>query len=454
MYNTKMDERFSIHNLHRESVQYFIENDPHLRRLKKVPLVFKFSLIDQIPHNIPGVYIITGGRQVGKTTLLKLWMKRLLNNKNVQADHLAFITGDIINDYQELLRISQEILRKITKVLIIDEITYIKEWDRAIKFLADSGALDDVVLVLSGSDSSVLQEARLRFPGRRGLADQQNFEVLPLSFGECIRLKYPKIDEYDDDFLEEQWIEYLHHGGYLTAINQFHEKQRIPKATLETYSDWIRGDFLKKGKSENTLREVVFSLQKRQGTQVTWNTLAKELSIEHPSTLASYVDLLSLMNVVQVQPAIDQNKLRAAPKKAKKIQFIDPFIFHALRAWTTHSSDPFKDQVCQLKIDPILTSVLTEASAVSHISRKFEVFYIKAKGEVDIAVIEDGKILPIEVKWAQQIKPKVLRQVSKYSNSMIWSKSRDGLVGGVSNKFLPRALLEYSHHKNSVRLKM
>lgn len=438
-----MDTRFSIHNLHHEDIQYFVQNDPQLRRLRNTPLVFRFPLIDELPDSTPGIYIVTGGRQVGKTTLLKLWMQHLLVERKLEASQISFITGDIIDDYQQLLRICQSIIDDYLRVLIIDEITYIKEWDRAIKFLADSGALENITLILTGSDSTVLKEARLRLPGRRGLADQHEFILWPLTFKESVQLKYPKVNLNDDSFLEQQWLEYLHHGGYLTAINQFVERQTIPKATLDTYSDWIRGDFLKRGKNENTLREVVASLQKRQGSQVTWNALAKELSVEHPVTLASYVGLLSLMSVVHVQSAIDQNSLKAAPKKAKKIQFEDPFVYHALHAWINPSEDPFSKQISKVQSNSVLASVLSEAIATTHVLRRSEVFYIKAEGEVDIATVQAGKIIPVEVKWTKQLRRKDLKQLSKYSNATIWSKSKNDSIDTIPNIFLPRALLDY-----------
>ena len=50
---------------------------------------------------------------------------------------------------------------------MLDEVTYIKDWDKGVKFLADAGLLDDVVLLLTGSDSVIIREVRMRLPGRR-----------------------------------------------------------------------------------------------------------------------------------------------------------------------------------------------------------------------------------------------------------------------------------------------
>jgi predicted AAA+ superfamily ATPase len=47
-------------------------------------------------------------------------------------------------------------------------VSYIKDWDKAIKYIADSGAVHNTVLVITGSDITMIKEARGRFPGRRG----------------------------------------------------------------------------------------------------------------------------------------------------------------------------------------------------------------------------------------------------------------------------------------------
>ncbi|MFX8945921.1 hypothetical protein ABTN08_19910, partial [Acinetobacter baumannii] len=85
------------------------------------------------------------------------------------------------------------------------------------------------------------QEARVRFPGRRGKASEVNFHLHPLSFSEVVRLKHPAVLSPAIDLLYSEWGNYLLHGGYLTAINDMAEYGTILPATLSTYSDWIRG---------------------------------------------------------------------------------------------------------------------------------------------------------------------------------------------------------------------
>ncbi|MFX8653252.1 hypothetical protein ABTM19_21215, partial [Acinetobacter baumannii] len=75
------DIRFAIHNTHLEDPAKFRQLDPQLRRLNKLPFVHTPSLLAQLPMYVPGIYTITGGLQIGKTTLLKQWMEVLLEQK-------------------------------------------------------------------------------------------------------------------------------------------------------------------------------------------------------------------------------------------------------------------------------------------------------------------------------------------------------------------------------------
>ena len=52
--------------------------------------------------------------------------------------------------------------------------------------MTDAGLLEDVILVLTGSDSVIIREARTFLTGRRGRASQVDFHLYPLSFSEYL----------------------------------------------------------------------------------------------------------------------------------------------------------------------------------------------------------------------------------------------------------------------------
>ena len=73
--------------------------------------------------------------------------------------------------------------------VMLDEVNYCRDWDRGVKYLADVGLLKNVVLLLTGFDSVILREARMRFPGRCGEEAEVDFHLFPLSLAESLRLR-------------------------------------------------------------------------------------------------------------------------------------------------------------------------------------------------------------------------------------------------------------------------
>ena len=452
-----MDTRFLPHNSHLTDDRAFRERDPQLRHLSECPFEHRSRLLDELPASTPGVYSLGGGRQTGKSTLLKQWMAELLDS-GVPAQAIAYLSGELIDDHHALLLHLNAHLDGAPPdgltYLIVDEVTYIKDWDKAVKFAADAGTLERTVLVVTGSDLLVMQEARMRFPGRRGQAERADFHLHPLSFREYVQLTdaVPDLAATDAeadaipkavvDQIYDAFDSYLLHGGYLTAINDIASHGTIRQSTLATYSDWIRGDVVKRGRQEAYLREILSAIVRRYTSQITWNALAQDLSIDHPKTVADYVGLLERMDAVCIVPALMEDKLTAAPKKARKVVFSDPFILHAVRAWLDPQADAFATQVRPSTVDPVWSSQIVEACVASHCRRTHPTFYIKAQGEVDVAYVQGGRFWPIEVKWTSQLRPKALKQIARYPNGVIWSKGRQrGEANGVTVLPLPIELL-------------
>ena len=163
-----MDHRFLSHNTHLDDPAGFSSHDLQLRRLARQVHVHTSALLARLPRETPGIYTLSGGRQVGKTTLLKQWMSRLMED-GVAPEKIIFFSGELIDDQHSLLRLLQEQLAEMpagkTCYVLLDEVTYIKEWDKAVKYAADAGLLEQTVLVITGSDRALIREVRKNFNG-------------------------------------------------------------------------------------------------------------------------------------------------------------------------------------------------------------------------------------------------------------------------------------------------
>lgn len=437
-----------IHNQFRESLERYRDYDPQLKRLKKEPFEYVSKLLKEKSFHKSGVYLITGGRQVGKTTFLKQFILDLLTVKNVPPASILFLNGELIDDHHQLRRIVQDFVREdLFQYLFIDEVNYIAGWDKAIKFLADAGLFETTSVMLTGSDSCILREAMKRFAGRRGREDQVDYIFDPLSYKDFVVLKDASLKDVCEELEETPYLqksplfeksfaqlqtyfkEYLIHGGYLPAISDYWKEGTISRATFNTYGQWIVGDILKHNKSEVYLLEVLGGIVKRYGSQVSWGALSKDLSIDHHKTVSDYCEILSMMHVLNIVPAIIEHKLVAAPKKAKKLYFRDPFIFHAVQCLIQADFDPksYLDTVEQ-RLDLLQ---MIEGVLLDYCQRFNPTFYIKgSKGEVDAAIVVKKSFEPIELKWTQQLRQEDLKQISTYDRGYILTPQESSYLKG------------------------
>lgn len=440
-----MKDDFYVHNLFWKGLKDYEQLDPQLSRLQQLSFVHDSPLIHDIPLLTPGIYIITGGRQVGKTTTLKLIIRQLLWEQRISPQQLYYLPCDTISDFSQLLFEIEEFRQSLDPgpfVLFVDEITYVKDWERAIKSLADAGFFTRGSIVITGSDTYLLKQAMMAFPGRRGEANQHDFHLHPLSFHAYVTLTDPALSEllkpfhsaFQDDFgmpqvvapphgavraLQTAFNDYLVTGGYLLAINHYSREKTIASAVYRTYLQWIIGDMLKRGKNEAFLKEIVRALYPRLSKQITWHALTQELSIDHHQTVMDYIQLLSRMDVVLVLSAFREDKFQAAPKKAKKICLRDPFIFHTLYGWTYPHTSMAGKAMHVLDENSELKSALIEGVIASLLSRQRETFYIKAEGEVDVVVVSGDTFLPIEIKNSLVLNKKDLKQIFKYKQGVV-----------------------------------
>ena len=162
------------------------------------------------------------------------------------------------------------------------------------------------------------------------------------------------------------------------AINDLAKNKTIANAIYKTYTQWIIGDLLKRGKNEQYLSEIVRALFPRLYKQVSWHSFINSVYIEHHQTIIDYLDMLSLMDVAIILQALREDKMRAFPKNAKKICFSDPFIFHALRGWANKEKAIFNLSQELFRSPSDLQNALIEGSVVALFHRRLESYYLKA----------------------------------------------------------------------------
>ncbi|MEI8347660.1 MAG: ATP-binding protein [Pseudomonadota bacterium] len=413
-------DKFSFHNSFRISLQHFVASDPQLSALAQFKYVAPLDWWKKINPNSAGLYILSGGRQVGKSTSLKLFMRHLLEQNQAPPGNIFYFPCDQIMDRDELYQIITNFRQQINPsksfYLFIDEITMVEDWEKTIKGFADEGLFRQGICILTGSDRIMLDQAASALPGRRGPSNEVDFLLMPISFREFCNLVHSHSSPISGQGLLTLFNSYLACGGVLPAINNLLMSGAIQPSTYQTYQNWIVGDFLKRGKRKEFLKEVLRVILTTLGSQITYNDLARKCAHINTDTFIDYLHLLERMDVLLVLGAFDQNTQSAFPKKAKKIIFKDPFILSALQKWVSPSKEIIDE------------SILVENLCIAHFARQYPVFYIKAEGEVDLVYLEKNNFWPVEIKWTKKLRPKDIKQIKKYENSVILGKQFEEIL--------------------------
>lgn len=323
-----------------------IEEDEKLKELASLRYPYRFPEISGIDLGMSGIYTIRGLRQIGKSTAIKGMIRSLLLEEKVAPGAVFYFSCDGIHSHEVLFEVIDAYLSEVAPqsgqlFIFIDEITFVEEWQRAVKELADEGRLARAAVVMTGSNMIDLKRSAELLPGRRGKAAMHDVQLHPLGFGQFVRLIDPALGGLTvADALgrigrfQELFDHYLLCGGIPQAVNVYFEGglHSLPPYIYEIYRSWILGDILKARKSEAVFESIVAYLLKSLTTPVSWYKLGKESHLVSHSAAMDYVELLERMFVLLRLEMIDPSSRRPVFRKNKKIYFADPLIHDALRA--------------------------------------------------------------------------------------------------------------------------
>ncbi|AWS00474.1 AAA family ATPase [Metallosphaera hakonensis JCM 8857 = DSM 7519] len=344
--------------------------------------------------------LILGPRQVGKTTFMKTTIMSAVE-RGVESTKILFFSCDSLkekNDLISLLSQYRSLINPDGGYILLDEITFVKDWNVGLLHLFNGGYLKNSIVYVSGSSSVSLKRETL--PGR----PLRKVAFLPLNFRMFFDIYFKKLDVVSSSVmnvrgfyeravklvphiaeLNRALLEYVKRGGFF-ATN--YVKGDPLDSFYETYKDSVLSDIAKLGKDERTFREIIEKIIESYGSRISENTISKETSIGSHNTVASYLDLAENLFLLKVFRKIESNKINN--KSFKKIYFVDPFIYRVMKRYTKGLGT-----VEESEIPHIIEGIVGE-----HLAREYgRVGYTFFKGgkEVDFVVGNLG----IEVKWGR-----------------------------------------------------
>ena len=106
---------YEVHNQFSKGFKNFVKLDPHLSALSQLKYQYSDSWWKKLNLNTFGIYILTGGRQIGKSTSCKLLIKHCLQKKTFYSESILYLPCDEIYDAKELSQKIRFFLNQIPK---------------------------------------------------------------------------------------------------------------------------------------------------------------------------------------------------------------------------------------------------------------------------------------------------------------------------------------------------
>jgi hypothetical protein len=383
----------------------------HDRKEVNQDLVIKEFQEQKIKYNHPfleqfqkkeAIYILRGPRRIGKTTLLKRLIKKLLHDNEPQ-ENVFFYPCDRIEDFNQLYDLISLYLGSIRNkqkqaFIFLDEISFVTQWQRAVKSLADSGDLKRCTVLLTGSNALDLKYSSERLPGRRGKVQGKDVSYLPLSFSEFSTA----VGQADEN---ASLTDFFLCGGFPQSINQYYQQGFVSNFLYDAYLDWMEGDVHKIGKSEKLMYALVKEIFLHMGSTTSWYKLAKNAGIGSHSTVKDYLDIFENLFITFYLNYYSVEQKKVILRKNKKIYFQDPMIFHALRGKVDNFSEKYF-QYSESFLGEDEMSGFIENMVAAHLYKKQgQLYYGHYQGkEIDFVLNQQNQNYYFEVKYQKNIR--------------------------------------------------
>lgn len=321
------------------------------------------------------VLLITGARQVGKSTLLKQLFSQKYN--------VIWLNGeepDVAQLFEKITSTRLKTLLAGKDYLILDEAQRISDIGLKLKLIADN--IEDIQVIATGSSSFELAaKVSESLTGRK-----REFQMFPLSFKELV--------EHSDILTEKRLIPHRLVYGYYpeVVVNPGDEKEVLRELTSSyLYKDILQLDGILKS---DKMSRLVQALAMQIGDQISYREIGQLIDL-NPKTVEKYIDILEKSFIVFRLGSFSRN-LRNELKNSKKIYFYDNGIRNAVIG-------DFRTAEMRNDLGALWENfVISERVKRHRYNRDFANLWFwrsTQQKEIDLIEEENGVLSAFEIKW-------------------------------------------------------
>ena len=313
--------------------------------------------------------LLTGPRQVGKTTLAR--------QLAMQFKHPNYFNYDIATDQAV---ITQRAWLPSSDFVVLDELHKMPQWKNYLKGVYDGRPAGQALLITGSARLDTFRQTGDSLAGR-----YFSHHLLPFSVKELAPYEPNAVNALDA---------LLQFGGFPEPLFAARDAQR-KRWQNQYFTDLIREDILEFSRVNElrAMKLLLALLRSRTGSPLSYASLGRDLAVS-PATVRRYVDILEALHIVFLVHPYHRNIARAL-NKAPKLYFYDA-------AYLEGDASQLAGAKLENTVALSLLKHLTYQADVQ--GESFSLHYVQTTSgkEVDFVIAnEAGEVShAIEVKWA------------------------------------------------------
>ena len=241
----------------------------------------------------PFVKVLTGVRRCGKSTILKMIMEKLQNERGISEDQIVSMRFDSM-EYEDMTakQMFEAVKAKLSKnkktYVFLDEVQEIEGWEKVVNSLASDY---DVDMYVTGSNSRMMSsEISTYLTGR-----YVSFRIFPLSFEEYLtfRKEYTEVKD-----VHTELADYIRLGGFPATHLRDYSHDEVYTIVRDIYNSTIFSDIVRRNqiRKVDQLERVVKYTFSNVGNTFSAKSISDYLKSEHRKidneTVYSYLEKL------------------------------------------------------------------------------------------------------------------------------------------------------------------
>lgn len=349
--------------------------------------------IEDTLHKVEKMFssiLITGARQVGKTTLLKHAKKGV---RYVTLDD-PLLLQNAINDSGSFFKVN-------TPPVIVDEIQYAPQLFSYIKMITDKNNLKGQFYLTGSQQFHMMKNISESLAGRIGILN-----LLGLSLREILNIDYTKPFIPTEEYFSERKqiikkVDYkdiwdiIHKGTMPAMYSNDLDWQMFYGAYTRTYIERDVKKLTQVGDEQKFIRFMI-SMAARTSQMFNLTTIANEVGISVP-TVSRWVSILIASNIIYFLQPYHNNKIKRVVK-TPKLYFIDTGLAAYLTKWS-NSEVLEKGAMAGAFFETfVISEVLKSYYNVGVLNPPLYYYRDKDAKEIDLIIEQNGILYPLEIK--------------------------------------------------------